>query len=126
MLFNSFEFAVFFPVVCCLYFAAPYRARLLLLLVASCAFYMAFMPAYILILFVTIGIDYFAGLRIERSEGPGRTAWLVISIITTCAVLFVFKYFKSLTGNFVGLTHLIGWKLPTPAVNIILPIGLSF
>jgi D-alanyl-lipoteichoic acid acyltransferase DltB (MBOAT superfamily) len=126
MLFNSFEFALFFPLVCCLYFAAPYRARLPLLLVASCVFYMAFIPAYILILFVTIAIDYFAGIRIENSHGSARRAWLIISILSTCLVLFVFKYFDFFTGNFVGLAHLAGWGLPKPVVHIILPIGLSF
>lgn len=126
MLFNSLEFAVFFPVVCCLYFAAPYRARLPLLLVASCAFYMAFIPAYILILFVTIAIDYFAGIRIENSQGGARRTWLIVSILSTCLVLFVFKYFHFVTDNFVGLAHLVGWSLPKPVINIILPIGLSF
>ncbi|HLX72801.1 MAG TPA: MBOAT family O-acyltransferase [Verrucomicrobiae bacterium] len=126
MLFNSLEFAVFFPVVCCLYFATPHRARLPLLLVASCAFYMAFIPAYILILFVTIAIDYFAGIRIENTEGRARKTWLIVSILSTCMVLFVFKYFDFFTGNFVGLAHLVGWSLPKPVVHIILPIGLSF
>jgi D-alanyl-lipoteichoic acid acyltransferase DltB (MBOAT superfamily) len=126
MLFNSLEFAVFFPLVCCLYFAAPCRARLPLLLVASCAFYMAFIPAYILILFVTIGIDYFAGMRIENSQGQARRVWLIVSILSTCLVLFVFKYFDFFTSNFVGLANLAGWSLPKPVVHIILPIGLSF
>jgi D-alanyl-lipoteichoic acid acyltransferase DltB (MBOAT superfamily) len=126
MLFNSLEFAVFFPLVCCLYFAAPYRVRLPLLLIASCAFYMAFIPAYILILFVTIGIDYFAGIRIERSEGQARKTWLIVSILSTCAVLFVFKYFNFFTSSFVGLAGLVGWSLSKPVINIILPIGLSF
>jgi D-alanyl-lipoteichoic acid acyltransferase DltB (MBOAT superfamily) len=126
MLFNSLEFAVFFPLVCALYFAAPYRARLPLLLMASCVFYMAFIPAYVLILFVTILIDYVAGIYIDRTSGSGRKAWLMASIISTCAVLFVFKYFDFFTSNFVGLAHMAGWQLPRPLVHIILPIGLSF
>ena len=96
------------------------------MLVASCVFYMAFIPVYILILFVTILIDYTAGIYIERSDGPPRRAWLIGSIISTCAVLFVFKYFDFFTGNFVGLANLIGWQLPKLVVHIILPIGLSF
>ncbi len=126
MLFNSIEFAIFFPLVCLLYFLAPVRARLPFLLVASCVFYMAFIPAYILILFITIAIDYVAGIQIDRSQGTTRKNWLIASIISTCAVLFVFKYFDFFTGNFVGLAHLVGWSLPKPAVHIILPIGLSF
>ena len=56
MLFNSTEFLVFFPVVVGLFFALPYKWRWLLLLVASCVFYMAFVPVYILILGFTIGV----------------------------------------------------------------------
>lgn len=126
MLFNSLEFAIFLPLVVGLYFCLPWRYRTPMLLIASCIFYMAFIPVYILILFVTITIDYIAGIYIERSNGPARRAWLIGSIISTCAVLFVFKYFDFFTGNFVGLAHLVGWQLPKPVVNIILPIGLSF
>jgi len=126
MLFNSIEFAIFFPIVCCFYFAAPIRARVPLLLIASCVFYMAFIPGYIFILFVTILIDYIAGIYIERSQGPARRVWLVGSIISTCAVLFVFKYFNFFTGSFTSLTQLCGWQVPHYRADIILPIGLSF
>jgi len=64
MLFNSLQFAIFFPIVTLLYFALPHRRRGAMLLVASCLFYMAFVPAYIVILFVTILVDYVAALRI--------------------------------------------------------------
>ena len=107
-------------------FTLPYRLRTPLLLVASCVFYMAFIPVYILILFVTILIDYVAGIYIERSSGSARKLWLVGSIISTCAVLFVFKYFAFFTGNFVGLANFAGWHLSKPVIHIILPIGLSF
>jgi alginate O-acetyltransferase complex protein AlgI len=71
MLFNSAEFCLlFFPLVTGLYFVLPQRWRWLLLLVASCWFYMAFVPLFILILAFTIGVDYVAGIAIERSEGP--------------------------------------------------------
>ena len=126
MLFNSLQFAIFFPLVVVLYYSLPQPRRLPLLLLASCAFYMAFIPAYILILFVTITIDYVAGICIETRQGHARKVWLVGSIISTCAVLFVFKYFDFFTGNFVGLANVLGWHLPEVVVRIILPIGLSF
>src|SRR5882724_7016795 len=126
MLFNSLQFAIFFPMVVALYFSLPHRHRVLMLLLASCVFYMAFIPAYILILFVTIGIDYFAGIYLEKYEGHARRVLLILSIISTCAVLFVFKYFDFFTDNFIGLANLLGWKLTNPVVHIILPIGLSF
>jgi alginate O-acetyltransferase complex protein AlgI len=126
MLFNSLSFAIFFPLVVSLYYSLPQSRRLPLLLVASCIFYMAFIPAYILILFLTITIDYVAGIYIETRQGHARKVWLVGSIISTCAVLFVFKYFDFFTNNFIGVANLVGWHLPPVLVHIILPIGLSF
>ena len=67
MLFNSWPFALFFPLVTLGYFLLPHRARWAWLLAASCGFYMAFVPAYILILAVTIATDYAAGLLIAAS-----------------------------------------------------------
>ena len=71
MLFNSFQFLLFFPTVTILYFLLPHRFRWQLLLLASCLFYMAFIPWYIVILIITILIDYFAGLWLEI---PGISA----------------------------------------------------
>ena len=51
--------------------------RISLLLAASCYFYMAFVPKYILILGGTIVIDYLAGLQIARSTGKSRKIWLI-------------------------------------------------
>jgi alginate O-acetyltransferase complex protein AlgI len=126
MLFNSLEFAVFFPLVVALYFLLPHRQRTPMLLVSSCLFYMAFIPAYILILLVTILIDYFAGIYIEQTTGKKRKLYLIISILSTCAVLVVFKYFYFLTSNFIGVAGLFGWHLPELSLRIVLPIGLSF
>lgn len=126
MLFNSIEFALFFPLVCCLYFTAPLRLRVPLLLVASCVFYMAFIPAYILILALTVGVDYVAGIYIERTQGAKRGAWLIGSIVSTCAILFVFKYFNFFVGTFTSGAQLLGWNIPDAHWKIILPIGLSF
>jgi alginate O-acetyltransferase complex protein AlgI len=126
MLFNSLEFAIFFPLVATLYFVLAQRWRTPLLLVASCIFYMAFIPAYILILAVTILIDYTAGLYLVRVTGRWRLALLWTSIVATCAVLFIFKYYNFFNDNFVGLAGLVGWELSPSTFHIILPIGLSF
>jgi Obg family GTPase CgtA-like protein len=72
VLFNSLHFALFFPIVTALYFALPARARWGLLLAASCYFYMAFVPVYILILAATIVVDLVARrLPTRYGFGPG-------------------------------------------------------
>jgi alginate O-acetyltransferase complex protein AlgI len=126
MLFNSLEFLVFFPTVSVLYFILPYKYRWMLLLIASCIFYMAFIPAYILVLALTIIIDYAAGIWIENSQGEKRKMYLIISILSTCFVLFIFKYFNFFNTNIVGLAHFLNWNYSLSSLSIILPIGLSF
>jgi alginate O-acetyltransferase complex protein AlgI len=126
MLFNSLEFLIFFPVVAALYFLLPHRLRIYHLLAASCVFYMAFIPAYILILAITIVVDYVAGIYIDRSSGLRRKRLLVVSIVVTCLVLAIFKYFYFFTDNLVGMAGLFGWQLTGPTIDIILPVGLSF
>src|SRR5262245_39201552 len=126
MLFNSFEFAAFFVIVTTLYYALPYRFRWMLLLTASCVFYMAFVPVYIFILFTTIVIDYLAALFIDKSTGLRVRVFLVGSIISTCLVLFVFKYFNFFSVNFDALAKALHWNYSIQALKWALPIGLSF
>src|SRR2546421_12622432 len=110
MLFNSPEFLIFFPVVTLLYFLLPHKFRWLHLLIASCIFYMAFIPVYILILIFTIVIDYFAGLAIERGQGRRRKWYLIISLIANIGVLAVFKYFNFFNANLAALAHFLRWN----------------
>ncbi len=126
MLFNSLTFLVFFPVVTIGYYTLPHRLRWFFLLIVSCLFYMYFIPVYILILFITIAIDYAAGLYIERSSGRAKRRYLIISILSTCLVLFAFKYYNFFIDNVNTLALVIGWNYSLTALQIILPIGLSF
>lgn len=126
MLFNSFEFFIFFPLVTIIYFLLPHKYRWLHLLLASCYFYMAFIPIYILILFFTIIIDYIAGIVIENAEGAKRKTFLIISLVSNIGVLAVFKYYNFFIDNVNAAVHLINPSAEIPFLNIILPIGLSF
>jgi len=126
MLFNSAAFLVFFPVVTTAYFLLPHRFRWMLLLAASCYFYMAFIPKYILILAVTITVDYFAGLGLEKFEGRKKRWVLMASILTNIGMLAFFKYFNFANENLALLAKFIGWNYPIHSLAIILPIGLSF
>lgn len=109
-----------------LYFLAPHRCRWFLLLAASCVFYMAFIPIYILLLMLTIAIDYSAGLLIERTEGKRKKVYLVISIVSTCGALFVFKYFNFFNANLTQLACFLHWNYPIESLSLMLPIGISF
>lgn len=127
MLFNSLTFLIFFPVVTAIYFLLPHRARWSWLLAASCYFYMFFKAVYILILFFTIIIDYFAGILLENEQNAKRKKWwLIASLIANVGVLAVFKYYNFLNGNLSGLCSMLGVKNQIPYLSILLPIGLSF
>lgn len=126
MLFNSVEFIVFFIIVTTLYFLLPHKFRWFHLLIASCLFYMAFIPVYILILFVTIAIDYVAGIMIENAEGKKRRGLLVVSILVNVGMLGVFKYYNFFIDNINFLIDTAGATSKLPLMGIILPLGLSF
>lgn len=126
MLFNSLSFLIFFPIVTFLYFLLPHRYRWTLLLLASVFFYMAFVPAYILILGMLIIIDYFAGRWIERAHPERKKVFLIISIMATGAVLFFFKYVDFFAVNLNALAGLLDWNYSLDLLHIALPLGLSF
>ena len=126
MLFNSIHFAFFFVLVTCLYFYISHSYRWLLLLASSCYFYMSFIPVYILILFFTIVIDYFAGIYLEKTNGPNRKLLLVVSLLSNILILCFFKYYYFLNDNLTVLLGFFHEDNPIPYLSIILPIGLSF
>ena len=126
MLFNSIQFILFFVVVTILYFDLPHRFRWLLLLIASCYFYMVFKPVYIAILGFTIVVDYFAGILIEQSKGNRKRLFLIASLIANIGVLGTFKYWNFINQNITDFLGLSGTENPLPFLDILLPVGLSF
>lgn len=127
MLFNSLQFLVFFMVVTLLYYQLKnQRQRVWMLLIASCYFYMSFVPIYLLVLAGTIVIDYFAGILIHNSEGKRRKTWLTVSIIANVGILVYFKYTNFLLDTIAPAITPLFPTLKLPYLKVILPIGLSF
>lgn len=126
MLFNSLSFLIFFPVVTLAFFIAKPQHRWLLLLIASCVFYMSWIPIYITVLLAIILIDYFAARIMEPLEGSSRKLALIASILANCGVLCFFKYYDFLDTNLSALCQTAGINYVHRKLEIILPIGLSF
>jgi alginate O-acetyltransferase complex protein AlgI len=126
MLFNSLQFVFFFIVVSLLYFSLRHRGKIWLLLLASCYFYLAFKPIYILILLITILVDYFAGIWISQASGKKRKILLVLSLVTNIGFLAFFKYYNFINQNISTVLALWGMPNPLPEYPYDLPIGLSF
>lgn len=75
MLFNSFEFLCFFPIVILLYYMIPAKGRRIWLLLASYFFYMSWKPEYGgLILLVTV-VSYSAGIFIDTIKKKAVPHW---------------------------------------------------
>ncbi len=126
MLFNSFHFLIFFPLVTLLYFLSDPRLRWALLLAASVYFYMAFIPVYILVLGAVIVVDYAVGLGLERLKGRAKKALLLASLCSNLGFLFMFKYFAFADANLARLASLLGWNYGLHTLSWALPLGLSF
>jgi alginate O-acetyltransferase complex protein AlgI len=97
-----------------------------MLLMASCYFYMSFIPIYLLILLFTIVIDYYAGICIEKAASKKRKWFLVISLIANVGILAIFKYYNFINENISFIFGLFNKQNNIPYLSIVLPIGLSF
>ena len=127
MLFNSFEFAVFFPAVALLHFLLPFRARWVLLLLASLGFYMAWRVEYVLLLLASTLIDYYAGRAMGRcATRRERRKYLFLSLAGNFGILFTFKYAGFFTRSWNGLASGVGWSTQLPVLDLVLPVGISF
>lgn len=127
MIFNSFEFLLFFPAVVILYFLFPHRYRWILLLLASYYFYAAWKAEYLILIIFSTLIDYWAGLQMGKRDSPAeRRPYLVLSLLSNLGLLFAFKYFnffnESLRAVFDSLNIFYG----VPAFEVLLPVGISF
>lgn len=127
MLFNSLAYLIFLPAVVLLYYRLTLPGRWILIFVASCGFYMAFIPVYILFLFLIIGLDYGMALGLDRCQNPRtRRGLLVTSIVANFGLLGFFKYYNWAVAS---VAVVLGWPAAETAGWLhswVLPLGLSF
>jgi D-alanyl-lipoteichoic acid acyltransferase DltB (MBOAT superfamily) len=130
MLFNSFHFLVFFPIVVLFYTIIPHRFRYLWLLAASYYFYMAWNPKYALLLTASIITTYLSGILIngarEKNRPKLKKLWAALSFILNLSLLFVFKYVHFAVDTVISLARMVSVTLPEPQFDILLPVGISF
>ena len=127
MLFNSFQFILFFPTVVVLYFCLPARFRWTLLLAASYYFYMCWKPEYIVLIAASTLIDYWAGMSMGRlAEKRARRKYLILSIAANLGMLFSFKYLNFFSAETVSFLSRINLFQGDLAFDIVLPIAISF
>lgn len=125
MVFNSYTFIVFFGLVLLLYYGLrSWTARKGLLLVASYVFYAAWNPPFVILLWISTVVDWFAARGIHACRR--RRFWLVVSLTANLGLLAYFKYGTFFVENFLAFVHAIGLDLTLAKSSIILPVGISF
>ncbi len=123
MLFSSITFLYYFlPLVLMLYFIAPKKLKNVILLIVSLVFYAWGEPKCVFLMLATIVLNYVFGILIEKAKTKtAKRICLAISVGGTLSGLLYFKYAGFFVENFLALTG-----IAAPALNIALPIGISF
>ncbi len=127
MIFNSFHFLIFFPLVFFLYIVTPQRFKWVLLLISSYYFYMSWNANYILLILFSTLIDYFAALKMESTPlKKNRKKYLYLSIISNLGLLFLFKYYNFFGLNLELVLQKMNIYIERPYLDLLLPVGISF
>lgn len=133
MLFNSFEFLLFFPIIICGYYLIPHRYRWLWLLLGSYLFYAIHEPVLIILLLTSTITDYFCGLKMAKANVKSKKPYLLLSLIINLGMLFVFKYLTFFTTSVNDLFRFFGLEISNREASgsynfnqILLPVGISF
>ena len=119
MLFSSLTFLLaFLPLVLVLYYVNNNRVyRNIILLISSLIFYSWGEPRTIIIMIITIIVNYVMAIMIEEKE-KYRKLLFIVTCIFNIGILFFFKYFNFFVNDVLMLKNV--------TLNIILPIGISF
>lgn len=128
MLFNSYTYFIFFPIVVLFYFMlSSVRARIIWLLIASYFFYMCWNPVFILLIIISTLIDYFVSKAIGNTAIPSTKKKLLwVSLVVNLGILFYFKYYNFLRENLQILFSQLNESLVIPEHSWLLPVGISF
>jgi D-alanyl-lipoteichoic acid acyltransferase DltB (MBOAT superfamily) len=129
MLFNSFEFLVFLPVVWVLYWyglSRNLKGQNILLLIASYVFYGWWSWKFLILLGLNTALDYLYGFGVATANRRRARVFLWLSVINNLGILAVFKYFDFFSAEFARLLNGIGWRADPILLDLALPVGISF
>lgn len=134
MLFNSFEYLIFLPIVFLLYwFVFDYalskcKHQLLLqnlfIVVASYIFYGWWDWRFLILIAITTILSFLSGIGIEKAPTQrGKKAVMIANIIVNLGILGVYKYYDFFAQEFA---QLFGIESDFLLLHLILPVGISF
>ena len=130
MLFNSFDFAVFLPIVFVLYWLLANKHigfQNTLVVGASYVFYGWWDWRFLGLILLSSIIDFLIGKQLEMTKDQRKRKFLLwTSITVNLGLLGFFKYFNFFVDNFVQAFSFFGNEVNPRYLNIILPVGISF
>ncbi|MDE6633142.1 MAG: MBOAT family protein, partial [Muribaculaceae bacterium] len=130
MLFNSFAYLIFLPVVFLLYWniCKSGRSKNILLIAASYVFYGWWNVRLLWLIFLVSLVAYVGGLVVasKKVSTVGRRVMLAFVIISNIATLVAFKYYGFFASSFVRVLSVFGFTPDIPTLDLILPVGISF
>jgi alginate O-acetyltransferase complex protein AlgI len=123
MLFNSFQYWVFFLIVAVLFYSIPFRGGKVLLLCASYIFYMWWDWRFIVLILTSTVVDYYLGILLEVASGRRKKLLLAGSLVVNLGILGFFKYYDFFAGSLAALLHI---PKSSVVLQVVLPVGVSF
>ena len=129
MLFNTLAYAQFFAAVFVLSWllVRQRKLRVLFLLIASYFFYAQWDYRFLSLIFISSTGDWLLANAIDRTEEPRkRKLWLVATVALNLGLLGFFKYANFGIDSARTALHALGFQPPEVALEIALPVGISF
>ena len=129
MLFNSFEFLLFLPLVFAVYWALARHLRLqnLLVVAASYVFYGWWDWRFLVLIAFTSAWSYVVGLvELRRWDAKPSKTLLTVSLLVNLGILGYFKYCNFFLDQAVAVLNALGFSPNVTGLQVILPVGISF
>src|SRR6202035_4388893 len=105
----------------------PWTTKKINLLIASYLFYAAWNPPFVILLWVSTVVDWYAAQGLVKAQrAAARHAWMLLSVIANLGLLGYFKYGQFLLDNFTSLMSAVGIAYHPAHYDIVLPVGISF
>lgn len=130
MIFNSFEFAIFLPLVFLGYwfvFRKSLKAQNIFIIAVSYLFYGWWDWRFLSLIFLSSLVDYMVGLGLLNQTNQVKRKWLLAaSLVMNLGALGFFKYYNFFVDSFVEAFATFGIAMEARSLQVILPVGISF
>lgn len=129
MVFNSYQYFIFLPIVFILYwvyFKNSIKQQNFVLLISSYIFYSWWSWKFLLLLILSTLLDYIYGHLVAGSNKNIAKLFLILSLVNNLGILFVFKYYNFFANELIYLLQKMQIHANIKTFELVLPIGISF